>query len=116
MISPVAVAVFLAFLHGSSAARLPRQAECADVEKPVLFPDYTPLGDVVVKADMDTYETGNGSLTTMLIGVYDIYGFNPSTNIWQICDRLAEQGYRVVLPDFFHGEPWKREHYPYPTE
>lgn len=109
------IILLLGFLHGNIAG-LTRQADCSNIEKPTLTSAYTPLGDVVMTAGMDTYETGDRNLTTMLIGVYDIYGFNPSTNIWQICDKLAEQGYRVALPDFFHGEPWKREHYPYPTE
>jgi dienelactone hydrolase len=92
------------------------QQDCTLIENPVFTSEYTPKGNVVISADMDTYETGDPALTTMLIGVYDIYGFNPNTNIWQICDTLAAQGYRVALPDFFHGEPWKREHYPYPTD
>ncbi len=47
---------------------------------------------------------------------HDAAGFNLTlTNTRQICDRLSEYGYRVVMPDFFHGVPWKSEHDPYST-
>jgi len=91
-------------------------AECSNWEQPVLTANYTPQGQVVFAAGMDTYETGDRNSTKVLIAVYDIYVFNPGPNIMQICDRLGEYGYRVIMPDFFHGEPWKRDHYPYPTD
>jgi len=113
----VAIAVLiLGILQGYFAARLGHE-DCTLIENPIFEPDYTPLGIEVIAGGLEAYETGDPDLTTMLIGVHDIYGLKPSTyNIWQICDTLAAQGYRVVLPDFFHGERWKREHYPYPTE
>jgi len=91
--------------------------DCPEPESPVsLEPNgtYVPLGLVRAINGMETYETGRVS-STMLIGVYDIYGFSPSTNIWEICDKLGEN-YRVALPDFFRGVPWDREHYPYPKD
>lgn len=42
-------------------------AECSNWEKPVLTADYTPQGNVVFSAGMDTYETGNSSSTKVLI-------------------------------------------------
>jgi dienelactone hydrolase len=98
------------------AREVVRQNKCVTMAPVTLTSAYTPLGDVTVVNGMETYETRDKNPKTVLIGVYDIYGFSPSTNIWQICDKLAESGVRVVLPDFFRGEPWKREHYPYPTD
>jgi len=102
----------LALLFGYSCGQ-----SCTNLPLPDLEVDYIPKGMVVNEAGMDTYETGNPNATRAIIAVYDIYGFTPSTNnIYQICDYLGDLGYRVIMPDFFHGEPWKREHYPAPTD
>lgn len=91
-------------------------AECSNWEAPSLTANYTPLGEVTFMAGMDTYETGNMNSSKVLIAVFDIYGFDSGSNIRQICDRLGEYGYRVIMPDFFHGVPWQKEHYPFPKD
>lgn len=60
-----------------------------------------------------------GPLTTYVTGtekadggavllIPDIYGFGiPNTRLF--ADQLAEQGFFVLLPDIFHGDPWDAE-------
>lgn len=91
-------------------------ADCSNLEIPILTAEYTPKGTTTFAAGMDTYETGVANSTKILIAVYDIFGFDSGSNIRQICDHLGEFGYRVIMPDFFHGVPWKREHFPFPND
>jgi len=85
--------------------------DCTNHQDPVLAVDYSARGTETVVATMDTYETGWVEASKVLIGVFDIYGFNPgNNNTRQIADRLADYGYRVVIPDWFHGQPWAVEH------
>jgi len=85
--------------------------DCSNHQHPVLAVNYVAKGTETVVATMDTYETGNPNATKVLIAVFDIYGFNPgNNNTRQILDRLSDFGYRVVMPDWFHGEPWAVQH------
>jgi len=87
--------------------------ECSNWAKPKFTGTYTPKGQAVVVAGMDAYEIGNFNASKIIIAVHDAGGLNGGTNIKQICDRLSEYGYRVVMPDFFHGLPWNwTEHDP----
>ena len=57
--------------------------------------------------DLPTYVVGENSMQDgkAVICIYDIYGFRGG-RIREICDELAEEGYLVILPDFFRGEAW----------
>ena len=33
-----------------------------------------------------------------------------------MCDRFADAGFRVAMPDVFHGEPWPIDKYPPKTD
>jgi len=44
-----------------------------------------------------------GEGTNAIIVFHDIFGWN-SGRIREICDQLADEGFRVILPDFFHGD------------
>ena len=40
---------------------------------------------------------------------YDIYGFGSQSRIRSVCDRFAEAGFLVILPDFFRGQQWSKQ-------
>jgi len=44
-----------------------------------------------------------GASNKCVIWCYDIYGFNGGRTR-ELCDKLADSGYMVILPDFFRGE------------
>jgi dienelactone hydrolase len=47
----------------------------------------------------------------LLIGVYDIFGDTKNTH--QFADLLASAyGFRIVIPDFFRGQPWEHTKWP----
>jgi len=51
--------------------------------------------------DMAVYRVGVSS--KCIIWCYDIYGFHGGRTR-ELCDKLADCGYMVILPDFFRGE------------
>jgi dienelactone hydrolase len=71
---------------------------------------YTPKGrtdtltaiSAVGNADLPVYLIGEGKLNAIVVA-YDIYGFSTLTRTKQVCDKLAEAGYFVIMPDFFRG-------------
>ena len=76
---------------------------CCRAGKPI--PNaYGGNGTVQTVDGLPLYVSGSGSKAVIVI--YDIFGFNePPTNgnIRRHCDRLAEQGFVAVLPDFYRG-------------
>jgi len=52
---------------------------------------------------MSVYRTG--SSTKCIIWCYDIYGFQGGRTR-ETCDKIADLGYMVIMPDFFRGE-WR---------
>lgn len=65
--------------------------------------------------EFDCYVIGQGPKSVILF--YDIFGINDfNKNIYRWCDFLAENGYYVIMPDFFRKDPWPVEGFPYPPE
>jgi len=78
---------------------------------PPVESNYEPKGQEITLGDgQKVYEIGTGN--RVLICVYDIFGFHPVTK--QVCDRLSAAGFRLVMPDFWRGKPWKKENFPPP--
>ncbi|XP_023330507.1 carboxymethylenebutenolidase homolog isoform X2 [Eurytemora carolleeae] len=50
---------------------------------------------------MDVYRVGNSR--RCIVWCYDIYGFKGGRTR-ELCDKLSDKGYMVLLPDFFRGE------------
>ncbi|CAF1596990.1 unnamed protein product, partial [Didymodactylos carnosus] len=74
----------------------------------LVLTDYPP-GYVYSINDLNIYDVGsNYSSSTAIVVVYDIRGFNISqTRVF--CDRLSfEYKARVVMPDFFRGNEFRR--------
>ncbi|CAG7730099.1 unnamed protein product, partial [Allacma fusca] len=82
---------------------------------PPVRSNYTPLGTTYKIGDMDIYESPyNSSSSQVLIFVYDIFGFHNNTK--QVSDILAAEGnFRIVMPDYFRGQPFPSENFP-PSE
>ena len=60
-------------------------------------------GDLGVNQNLDPKKR-----STALIWNYDIYGFN-SGRTREYCDLFAENGFLVLLPDYFRGEVFPEE-------
>ncbi|GAA96012.1 uncharacterized protein L969DRAFT_46880 [Mixia osmundae IAM 14324] len=83
---------------------------CAKI--PPVHSDYQAKGqkDVTV-GGLKCYVVGPESASTVLIGVYDIFGYAPQT--YQGADILSETlGARVLLPDLFRGDYWPHDKFP----
>ena len=74
---------------------------------------YEPKGKMIKIGSLDCYETGDESSTNLLVHIHDIWGFNPKFNQGQqFSDKLSAGGWRIVAPDFYHGEPWDPKDWP----
>ncbi|KAG9287119.1 hypothetical protein G9A89_001013 [Geosiphon pyriformis] len=71
---------------------------------PSVQSDYEAVGSYIEIANMTAYDSGSRNSKKAIICAYEFVGFHP--NLEQICDLLAAQGYRVVMPDFFRGNWW----------
>jgi len=62
--------------------------------------DYKEQGNEITLNGLSLYTVGKGS--KVIIMVSDIFGWKSGRHR-EMCDQFATQGYRVVLPDLFHG-------------
>jgi len=62
--------------------------------------DYQERGEVVDLGGLDIYVVGNGS--KCIIWNYDIFGFD-SGRSRQLCDVFGDEGYTVIMPDYYRG-------------
>ncbi|CAG8665541.1 5253_t:CDS:2 [Ambispora leptoticha] len=73
---------------------------------PPVKSNYEPKGEYIQLDDIKVYTIGPKDAKNAVIIVYDIYGLHQ--NVLQTADILAEQlEFRVVIPDFFRGDPYK---------
>lgn len=64
-------------------------------------------GDVeTLPGGLDAYVVGKGNSRALLVAG-DIFGIHQGRHK-EICDILADEGFLVILPDFFHGAPKAR--------
>jgi dienelactone hydrolase len=81
---------------------------CPQGSLPALSDAYNARGSDETLGDLPLYTVGAEDAKHAVIVSYDIYGFNGG-RIRNICDQIANCGYRVVLPDFFRGDCWTTE-------
>lgn len=74
---------------------------------PPVTSDYSPPGTTIQIGDLSVYETIANNSKKLLICVYDIFGVHP--NLRQVSETIALAGFRVVVPDFFRGNPITKE-------
>lgn len=69
------------------------------------YPGYSwkEKGTVDQVGDMEVYRTG--SSPRCIVWCYDIYGFQGGRTR-ETCDKIAELGYMVIMPDWFRGD-WR---------
>ena len=91
--------------HGHSQA-------CCNVP-PVISKGYDNKGDYEEISGLKTYATGPSDAKKGILVIYDIFGYFHQT--LQGADILAADKHRVLIPDFFEGEPCPIEWYP-PTD
>lgn len=72
---------------------------------------YVPKGKVERRSDIDLYVVGTAEGGKCVIWNYDIFGFNGGRTK-MLCDIIAQNGFLVVMPDFYRdgkfqvpGEP-----------
>jgi len=83
----------------------PAQSHEADGQKSTSLPRldnsaYKDQGTVSKLDDLPIYVVGEGA--KCIVWNYDIFGFD-SGRTRQLCDYFADQGYFVVLPDYYRG-------------
>lgn len=75
---------------------------CCSIPPVIDQTNYKPKGTYEKVGHFEkAYVTGPPDAHTVLLGIYDIFGYFNQT--LQGADILADKGYRVVLPDFFRG-------------
>jgi len=76
---------------------------------PPVTSDYKPIGTKRTISEVEVYTVGDPTSNVALICAYDIIGLH--NNNYQICDKIAQQGFYVILPDFFRGEVINMENF-----
>ncbi|CAG8482126.1 9880_t:CDS:2 [Ambispora gerdemannii] len=84
---------------------------------PTIKPNHVLEGSyILIQDEIKTYSVlgqsspssnRNGNQKKAIIVTHDMMGFNNVSN--QICDIIASQGYRVMMPYLFLDEPYTRE-------
>jgi len=105
---PLAMGIIGALCHD------PRFQTGSQLECPIRkmeIDNYEPQGRNVVYGNISFYETLDQTPRRLLIAAYDIFG--DTKNSRKFVDLLAEAyGFRIVLPDFYRGEPWDHTKWP----
>jgi len=74
-------------------------------------PTYITKGEYVDIDGLSIYITGNQEAKSAIIVAHDVFGPNSGRTI-EICDEIAQRmKILVILPDFFHGNPFFPESY-----
>jgi dienelactone hydrolase len=85
-----------------------KQEQCPIIKQEI---DYIPHGGDFQLKNLSIYETADSTPKRLLIAVYDIFGDTANTRLF--ADLLGETyGFRVVVPDFYRGEPWDHNKWP----
>jgi hypothetical protein len=63
------------------------------------------VGKEELVADIHAYVTGSRSASAAVLFISDVFGFDAPL-LRRLADKVAKAGYFVVVPDFFHGDPF----------
>eukprot|EP01130_Rhizamoeba_saxonica_P002491 TRINITY_DN12283_c0_g1_i1.p1 TRINITY_DN12283_c0_g1~~TRINITY_DN12283_c0_g1_i1.p1 ORF type:complete len:263 (+),score=78.04 TRINITY_DN12283_c0_g1_i1:38-790(+) len=70
---------------------------------PSLKTDYQPKGETIQLDDLPVYIKGDQPNEKAILVIHDVFGVD-SGRTKNIVDHLAQEGYLVVLPDFYRGD------------
>jgi len=77
--------------------------------------EYKSKGKTVTVSELPIYVVG--SVKVALIFVYDVLGWGVNKNVFELSDRLAEEGdLTVVMADVLRGKPWPANRLPFKDE
>ncbi|KAF7813755.1 endo-1,3-1,4-beta-D-glucanase-like [Senna tora] len=65
-------------------------------------------GHVEKVGGFDSYVTGPSDSKLAVLLIADIFGYE-APNLRKLADKVSTAGYYVVVPDFFHGDPYVAE-------
>ncbi|XP_054787773.1 endo-1,3;1,4-beta-D-glucanase-like [Prosopis cineraria] len=65
-------------------------------------------GRVEKVGGVDSYITGSADTKLAVLLIADVFGYE-APNLRKLADKVAAAGYFVVVPDFFHGDPFDTE-------
>uniref|UniRef100_A0A803KUC8 Dienelactone hydrolase domain-containing protein n=1 Tax=Chenopodium quinoa TaxID=63459 RepID=A0A803KUC8_CHEQI len=71
---------------------------------PTLNPN-SGAGHVEVIGGLNSYVTGSSHSKLAILLISDFFGYE-APNLRKLADKVAAAGYYVVVPDFFHGDPY----------
>ncbi|XP_050216507.1 endo-1,3;1,4-beta-D-glucanase-like [Mercurialis annua] len=77
--------------------------QCCD-NPPTLNP-ASGSGHVEKLGGLDSYVTGPSYSNRAILLVSDVYGYE-APNLRKLADKVAAEGFYVVVPDFIHGDPY----------
>ncbi|GAB2295147.1 hypothetical protein Dimus_029321 [Dionaea muscipula] len=80
--------------------------QCCD-NPPTLAP-VSGAGHVEELGGLNSYVTGSPDSNLAVLLISDIFGYE-APNLRKLADKVADDGYYVVVPDFFHGDPFAPE-------
>lgn len=67
--------------------------------------DYQEQGEEILVEALPCYQSGEPTSQAAVLVLSDIFGWR-SGRTRQICDKIASQGFLVILPNFFHDDGW----------
>uniref|UniRef100_A0A0C9S158 TSA: Wollemia nobilis Ref_Wollemi_Transcript_26675_898 transcribed RNA sequence n=1 Tax=Wollemia nobilis TaxID=56998 RepID=A0A0C9S158_9CONI len=82
-------------------------AQCCENPPKLDNPSADLNGSVETLADIRVYVSGSPHTHKAIILASDVYGFE-APNLRKLADKVAACGYFVVVPDYFHGDPYVR--------
>nr|GME20037.1 endo-1,3;1,4-beta-D-glucanase-like [Ipomoea batatas] len=74
-------------------------------ENPPTLDPSAGVGSVVELGGLNSYVTGSSNSKLAIILASDVFGYE-APNLRKIADKVAANGYYVVVPDFFYGDPF----------
>ncbi|KAK6780473.1 hypothetical protein RDI58_022657 [Solanum bulbocastanum] len=77
-------------------------------ENPPALSSSSGHGSVFELRGLKTYVSGSSDSQKAILLISDIFGYE-APNLRKLADKVAAEGYYVVVPDFFYGDPYNPE-------
>jgi len=74
------------------------------LENPPSLSSTSGVGSVQEIGGLQTYVTGNQDSKLAILLIHDAYGYE-APKLRKLADKVAANGFLVVVPDFFYGDP-----------